>query len=66
MTCLAQSLALRWMLNRRGIASELKIGATKVSSALRVHAWLEISGEKIGESEDVDGIFRALAGRTLP
>ncbi len=65
MTCLVQSLALRWMLRRRGIASQLKIGATKVSGALRAHAWLEINGEKIGESQDVDGIFRVLAGRTL-
>ncbi len=30
------------------------------------HAWLEMDGEKIGESEDVNGIFRALAGHTLP
>ena len=66
MTCLAQSLALRWMLNRRGISSQLKVGAAKVSETFHAHAWLEMDGEKIGESEDGNGIFRALAGRTLP
>ena len=65
MTCLAQSLALRWMLNRRGISSQLKVGAAKVSGTFHAHAWLEMDGEKIGESEDVEGIFRALAGRAL-
>ena len=65
MTCLAQSLALRWMLSRRGISSQLKIGATKVSGTFHAHAWLEMDGEKIGESEDGNGIFRALAGRAL-
>jgi hypothetical protein len=66
MTCLVQSLALRWMLSRRGIDSQLKIGATKISGALHAHAWLEIGGEKIGVSEDLDGVFRALTGGTLP
>ncbi len=66
MTCLVQSLTLRWMLMRRGIASRLRIGASKDLRGFRAHAWLEMDGEKIGESEDVDGIFRVLTRRTLP
>jgi len=65
MTCLAQSLALRWMLNRRGISSQLKVGAANVLGTFHAHAWLEMDGEKIGESEDGNGIFRALVGRAL-
>ncbi len=66
MTCLAQSLALRWMLNRRGISSQLRIGAAKVSGTFHAHAWLEMDGEKIGESKDANGIFQVLAGRFVP
>ena len=60
MTCLVQSLSLHWMLKRRGIPSNLKIGAISLAGTVRAHAWLEMDGEKIGESEDVDGIFRVL------
>ena len=49
MTCLPQSLALRWMLNRRGITSDLKIGAMKTSIGIHAHAWVEIEGEVIGD-----------------
>ena len=66
MTCLVQSLALRWMLRRRGIASQLKIGATKISGSFHAHAWLEMDGEKVGESEDAIGIFRVLTRGTSP
>lgn len=66
MTCLVQSLTLRWMLTRRGIASRLKIGASKDLRGFRAHAWLEMDEEKIGESQDVDGIFRVLTRSTLP
>lgn len=65
MTCLVQSLSLRWMLKRRGIPSELRIGAATVAGIVHAHAWLELDGEKVGESEDVDGIFRLLKKRNL-
>ena len=66
MTCLVQSLSLRWMLKRRGIPSSVRIGAVSVAGTVRAHAWLELDGEKIGESEDVDGLFRALSRGTFP
>ena len=66
MTCLVQSLSLRWMLKRRGIPSSVRIGAASVAGAVRAHAWLELDGEKIGESEDVDGLFRTLSRGTFP
>jgi hypothetical protein len=49
MTCLPQSLALRWMLNRRGITSDLKLGAMKTRIGIHAHAWVEIEGEVIGD-----------------
>ncbi len=66
MACLVQSLALRRLLQRRGLASSLMIGAARDSGSVRAHAWLEMDGEKIGETEDVDGIFRVLTRGTSP
>ena len=50
MTCLVQSLALRRMLSRRSIASDLKIGAIKTPVGIHAHAWLEVDGEVIGDA----------------
>jgi hypothetical protein len=39
--CLVQSFAARWMLNRRGIKSQLSIGvAHDENKKLKAHAWL--------------------------
>ena len=54
MTCLVQSLALRWMLGRRGIASELKIGAVKTQAGIHAHAWVEVEEQVIGVAEGTD------------
>jgi Transglutaminase-like superfamily len=69
--CLLQSLALWQMLRRRGIASELRIGARKIGDALEAHAWVELGGHALNDSEEVvqgfrsfDGVFaRAVSGQ---
>ena len=44
--CLPQALAARWMLERRGIASELRIGALRKREDSRaLHAWLRAGGD---------------------
>jgi hypothetical protein len=43
-TCLRQSLALWWLLRRRGIPAELRIGVRKDSGDLQAHAWVEHAG----------------------
>ncbi len=40
-TCLRQSLALWWLLRRRGIPAELRIGVRKDDGDLKAHAWVE-------------------------
>lgn len=40
-TCLRQSLALWWLLRRRGIPAELHIGVRKQQGELQAHAWVE-------------------------
>lgn len=47
--CLEQSLVLCWLLQRRGIAAELRIGARKKSDRLEAHAWVELDGKALNE-----------------
>ena len=53
MTCLRQSLVLRWLLGRAGIPAELRLGARREAATLEAHAWVEYRGEPIGEAPDV-------------
>lgn len=47
-TCLAQALAVRWMLRRRGIATRLRFGVRLAEGAFAAHAWLECAGRIVG------------------
>jgi hypothetical protein len=57
-TCLPQSLTLWWLLRRRGIDSDLRIGVRKESSQLEAHAWVEHRGLVLGDGE---GLHRGFA-----
>jgi hypothetical protein len=62
MTCLPRALSLRWMLGRRGIPAQLRIGVQKNSMGMSAHAWVEVEGEGIGEPGDIAGKFKPLEG----
>lgn len=42
--CLDQSVALWWMLRRRGIAATMHIGGRKEAANFEAHAWVEVGG----------------------
>jgi hypothetical protein len=48
-TCLEGSLALWWLLARRGITTQLRIGARKSGDKFEAHAWVERNGTAISE-----------------
>jgi Transglutaminase-like superfamily len=50
-TCLERSLALWWLLARKGIATQLRIGARKSGEKFEAHAWVERNGAAIGEPD---------------
>jgi hypothetical protein len=60
-TCLTRSLLLHWMLQRRGIASELRIGVRMNQGALDAHAWVEYAGIPINDRSDVGKQFEPFA-----
>ena len=62
-TCLTRSLVLQWILARRGIGTELKVGVRNEGDGLRAHAWLECGGVLVNDT--VDGLH-GLARMELP
>lgn len=47
-TCLERSLALLWMLGRRGVAGTLRFGVRKSGGTFEAHAWVESQGAIVG------------------
>jgi hypothetical protein len=64
-TCLARSLALVWLLRRRGIAAELRIGVNTDDGFL-AHAWVERDGAALSDPQRIAeryAAFTSLRGR---
>ena len=51
--CLQRSVALWWLLRRRGLTSELRIGTRTHAGRFEAHAWVEFDGMVLNESRDV-------------
>jgi len=58
-TCLAQALAVGWMLRRRGIATRLRFGVRRADGVFTAHAWLEWDGRTVGPAH-VRQVYAAL------
>lgn len=56
--CLVRSLTVWWLLARRGVPSELVIGAHIEPSGLRAHAWVECDRQVINDRSDVAEWYR--------
>jgi len=51
--CLSKSITLWWLLRRQGIPVQLRFGARKTGARFEAHAWVELDGRVINDSEDV-------------
>ena len=60
-TCLRQSLVLWWLLSRRGIAVELRIGVRKDGGELQAHAWVEHDGHALNDAQNAALAYAAFA-----
>ena len=52
-TCLTRSLLLCWLLRRRGVQSDLRIGVRLTQGVLDAHAWVECDGLPVNDRPDV-------------
>ena len=51
--CLRQSLVLWWLMRRRGIVGELRIGVRKQAQGFQAHAWVQLHGAVVSDLDDV-------------
>ena len=49
--CLKQSLVLWWLMRKRGLTAELRIGVKKEDCELNAHAWVELNGNVLIDNE---------------
>jgi len=64
--CLCRSMALWFLLRRRGVDAELVVGALPAGSGpLQAHAWVEVEGQPVGDAPDVRQQFGSF-GLSLP
>lgn len=52
-TCLQQSVLLHWVLAKRGIVSDVRIGVSKRNGKFEAHAWVECLGYVVNDCKDV-------------
>ena len=57
--CLKKTLVTQWLLNKKGIQTQLKIGVNKDERDLNAHSWLEFQGEILNDNADVNLRFSA-------
>jgi len=61
--CLKKSLLTWWLLGRRGIATDLKIGVNKETGDFNAHAWVEYRGNVLIDATDIEDRFSAFGSR---
>jgi hypothetical protein len=49
-TCLRQALLVDYLLRRRGLAPELKLGVRKREGRFDAHAWVELEGRPLAQA----------------
>jgi hypothetical protein len=58
-SCLRRSLLIWWLLRRKGIQTDLRIGVKKQEGQLYAHAWIKLGNEIINDSVEVERTFSA-------
>jgi hypothetical protein len=51
--CLEQSLVLWYLLRRRGLPTNLRVGVRKAERGLHAHAWVELGSVVLNDARDV-------------
>ena len=55
--CLTRSLYLWWLLRRKGVYCQLRIGVRLAEGSLLAHAWVERAGIPVNDRHDVGAAF---------
>jgi hypothetical protein len=65
-SCLTRSLYLWWLLRRRDVYCQLRIGVRLTEGELGAHAWVEHEGIPINDRHDVGASFNAFTDSVSP
>jgi len=65
-TCLTRSRLLDWLLRRRGVPSELRIGVRLHRGTLDAHAWVEVDGVPVNDRKDIGSEYEKFANLPPP
>jgi hypothetical protein len=63
--CLDRSLTLCWLLRRRGIAAELRMGGRKENGRFEAHAWVEVGNVALDVAGGRRGDFEPFRRRAV-
>ena len=63
-TCLRRSLVLWALLERAGVATDLRLGFRKTDEVFEAHAWVELNGIPLNDRRDVRTRYQ-MAGQAL-
>ncbi len=63
--CLDRALTLWWLLRRRGIAADLRIGGRKEDGRFEAHAWVEVGEAVLGDASADRGEFEPFERREV-
>ena len=56
-SCLPESLTLWWLLRRRGLAADLRLGARTITGTFQAHAWTEYAGQVLNDRPDIAQVY---------
>lgn len=59
-TCLQRSLALWFLLRRRGVESDLRIGVRRDPEDFAAHSWVELDGFVLNDHQEIGSRFAPL------
>lgn len=62
--CLTRSLVAEWLLRRRGIDAQLRIGVQRTAAGIAAHAWVESGGIPVNDRDDIADSFTPFAELT--
>jgi hypothetical protein len=65
-SCLPRALTLLWLLNRRGVEAELRVGLRTRAGRLESHAWVESGGLPLNDWAEVSSDFTPFAESFAP
>lgn len=62
-SCLSKSIVLWHLLRRQGLEATVHVGGRKDSRLFEAHAWVELDGRTVNDSEDMRERFTRLEGQ---